>query len=547
MPGRPIYGELYRAQLEQQSSFSAILRGRIGYNTTSLRPVIDDGSLVRALLTNDQRCIFGNDATAANNVRLHRGANTYLQLVPGNEASAEGVLATAIAEFDIKAPNYASGSLPSAGNTGRWAYVTNDGVPAFDNNVAWIRLVGATSTQTLTNKTLAFASNTLTGVASTSTAQTLLLKTFGDAPILTKIATPSAPAAGTVAVYPKSDDNLYYQTSGGSEIQLLSSSSAETRPNFLYNSRFLIWQRGTSVTAANAATAYQADRWYIKNSLGTNGILTFARAASTDTGAVYDASVKITTAPTAAQANGCELYQTLENADSLQLYNQTASFSIRVKALGNVNQVGVQFFYKTTEGKVDTSIGSEQTVSVSTGSYATATISGQALGTSMTVNGSIGVRIRITTVSSGNTYDLNNGFLVTAAMLNIGSSAATYQPKQRAFQSEIADCERFYQKSYDLTQDPGGVSSAGQVRFRSFSAGGDALYPTVFRSRMRTAPTVTVYNPSSGGSGSGRGSDGNNYTAAVGSPTAQTAVEVTFTAVVNAIQIAWHWTAEGEI
>lgn len=39
-------------------------------------------------------------------------------------------------------------------------------------------LVGTTDTQTLTNKTIAFADNTLTGVASTNTTQTLTNKTL---------------------------------------------------------------------------------------------------------------------------------------------------------------------------------------------------------------------------------------------------------------------------------------------------------------------------------------------------------------------------------
>jgi len=386
------------------------------------------------------------------------------------------------------------------------------------------------------------SSGTIPTIASTST---LTNKTFGDAVLMTQVSTPATPSSGLDYIYFKSDDNLYYKTSSGSENQLITSTSAEPRNNFIYNSRFLLWQRGTSVTCANAATAYQADRWYVKNSLGTNGVLTFSRVSSSDTGAVYDASVKITTAPTAGQTNGCELYQTLENADTLQLYGQTASFSIRVKALGNVNQVGVQFYYKTTEAKVDTAIGSEQTVSVSTGSYATATISGQALGTSMTTSGTVGVRVRITGVSSGNTYDLNNGFLVTAAILNIGNAPSTFQPKHKAFQCEVSDCERFYQKSFNLNTAPG-ADTTGQVRYRSFSAGNDAGYTSFLHTRMRTTPTITIYNPTTGGTGSGRTSGGANSSSTV-QTIGECAFETIFTSIPNTEFIAWHWVADGEI
>jgi hypothetical protein len=54
--------------------------------------------------------------------------------------------------------------------------LTNKTISFADNTLTGV--VGATATQTLTNKTIAFADNTLTGVASTSTSQTLTNKTI---------------------------------------------------------------------------------------------------------------------------------------------------------------------------------------------------------------------------------------------------------------------------------------------------------------------------------------------------------------------------------
>src|SRR5581483_6255425 len=117
------------------------------------------------------------------------------------------------------------------------------------------------------------------------------------------------------------------------------------------------------------------------------------------------AQVQITTAPTAAQTNGTELYQTLENLSFLELYSQNACFSANIKALGNVNQVGLQFMSNTSEAKVTTTIGSEVTVAVNTSGFTLGQIVNQALGSAMTTSGVVGVRIRITGVSSGNLYD----------------------------------------------------------------------------------------------------------------------------------------------
>jgi hypothetical protein len=269
----------------------------------------------------------------------------------------------------------------------------------------------------------------------------------------------------------------------------------------LLNTQFAVWQAegaasGTSATRTitNGNSSYGPDCWYGKNGLGTNGVLTISRTAGANDGAKYGCSLQITTAPTASQANGCELYQTLPNLDSIRFYNQTASFSVLVKALGNVNQVGVQFYYKTTEAKVDTSIGSEQTVAVTTGGWATASISAQALGTSMTTSGVVGVRIRITQVSSGNAYDLNNGFIIELPMMNRGSTPATYQPAYPTQAEELRACQWLYRKSY--AQDtPPGTASSGTFSMPCTLTDGTRVY-TLNREfpSMRIAPTIRTWN-----------------------------------------------------
>jgi hypothetical protein len=269
------------------------------------------------------------------------------------------------------------------------------------------------------------------------------------------------------------------------------------RENLLLNSDFRLWQRGTSQTIANGATAYQADRWYAKNALGTNGVITYTRQAGTNT--KYAAKVLITTAPTASQANGCELYQVLENADSLQLYDQKASFHIQVKAFGNVNSIGVQFFYATTEVKLTTAIGDEKTYPVNTSSYITAMIDRQALGTSQTVDGVIGVRIRIAGVSSGNTYDINNGFQVEQAMLNRGAPSV-WKRAHKHFGDELARCQRFYHKSYALDTAFGGAASSTEQHVARLNDGTRKFATIVYFPRMRIAPTVSLIS-TTGGSG----------------------------------------------
>lgn len=283
----------------------------------------------------------------------------------------------------------------------------------------------------------------------------------------------------------------------GSSYSSLSSSGGATK-NYLANSAFEFWQRGSVVTITDGNFSYQADRWYVKNSLGTNGVITYSRVTGVSDGAKYGAKVQISTAPTAAQNNGTELFQTIENPLSLELYNQTASFSAKIKALNNVTQVGLQFMYKTTEAKVDTTIGSESLCTVNSSTFSNCSISGQALGTSMTTSGVVGVRIRITAVSSGNTYDLNNGYTVELAMLNKGAAAASWQRMGSSYGAELAYCQRFYEKSYELETDPGtATTNPGNILFGCWTT--SAGYGTVtYKVNKRTTVGHTVYNTNSG-------------------------------------------------
>lgn len=290
-------------------------------------------------------------------------------------------------------------------------------------------------------------------------------------------------------------------TGTGTAGQVLTSNGASADPtyqtntatpavNALIDSAYDIWQRGTSFTPGNGASVYGADEWYVKNSLGTNGVITFSQVTGSLNGSKYGASVKITTAPTASQANGTELYQVLENANSLPFYGQTASFSINIKAQGNVNQVGCQFFYATSEVKLTTSIGTEQTASVNTSGFSTCSISGQAMGTAQTTSGVVGVRVRITGVSSGNTYDLNNGFVAEQAIMNLGATAAPYARAGNGFAQELLLCQRYYFSSFFPGTGSGGTGDLAAVAY----ANNGLMFNFHFPVLMRAAPSISISN-----------------------------------------------------
>lgn len=269
--------------------------------------------------------------------------------------------------------------------------------------------------------------------------------------------------------------------------------------NYIINGAFDFFQRGSAVTVANGVSGYGPDRWYCTNGLGTNGVITLTNApVPIGLGSLHACEVKITTAPTASQANKTELWYVVPNEDAISLYNQVASFNCSVLAVGNVTQVGVQFFAKASEAKVsssDTAIGSEVLVAVNSSAYAPVQISGQALGTAMGSSGVIAVRIRITAVSTGNAYALNNGFRLTLASLTLGSYPAGFRRYANSYASELATCQRFYEKSVAVGTAPNDTGDSGRAYYSTGSSAATNKAATVyFRATKRVAPAVTTYD-----------------------------------------------------
>ena len=344
-------------------------------------------------------------------------------------------------------------------------------------------------------------------------------------------------------------------TQNTSNIALLNTNQLR---NYLVNSGFDLWQRQTTATVGNAASSYvSADRWYVKNSLGTNGVITLSQVAGVLTGSRFGASVQITTAPTAAQTNGTELYQVIENPMTVDLLNLPISFGINIKALGLVNQVGLQFCYATTEAKPTLFFGSEQLVTVNTTNFTLGQLLAQNSSTLPTASGVIGVRVRITAVSSGNLYALNNGFVLEQGVVNLGSSVMPWARAGRFFQEEIALCQRFYEKSYNLTAVPGSntASQAGMLWTTATTVSQNYLATADYAIEKRTSSVSITLWDRAGNSGrvttmSGGATFTDNVTNSPGagqtSTTRALVVNLAPTASIGE-SVGQHWSVDAEI
>jgi hypothetical protein len=151
------------------------------------------------------------------------------------------------------------------------------------------------------------------------------------------------------------------------------------------------------------------------------------------------------------------------------------------------------------------------------------TIAGDTSGTWLTTNG-IGILLFLSLGSgstysgtagswSGSTYTSATGatsvvgtngatFYITGVQLEKGSTATSFD--YRPYSAELAMCQRYFERSYDIGTATATVTNAGAnwsyINFATGSAN-DFSTQVTFQSSKRAIPTMTVYSPDTGASG----------------------------------------------
>ena len=342
--------------------------------------------------------------------------------------------------------------------------------------------------------------------------------------------------------------------------------------NLIINGDFRIWQRSGFATLSHTAPAafqYGPDRWGFEAAGSGYAIDTIA-STNLPTGSFVGRSYRIETTTakgSLASSDFLNVRYRVEGYDYAKLHdgNFTVSFFARTNKAG---KYGVSFFNSahnriyTTE--IDVTSGdasSENWVKY------TITITADSSGTWLFDNG-IGLQMTITYASgsgaqtstldqwqndtgviltSNNQTNLldavSNYFEVYKVKLEEGSVATDFI--SRPIQQEVALCQRYYEKSYNLNEAPGTITNNGMAIERS----DDSTYflNIDFKCNKRSTPTVISYNPNTGASGSWRTGSGTNQSPTAIQDISDSSFIIFFSGGASATNIFGHWIAEAEL
>lgn len=247
-------------------------------------------------------------------------------------------------------------------------------------------------------------------------------------------------------------------------------------PNILINGGFEFWQRSSSTTAP-ANGAYVADRWKVETAEVTG--VTISTDTTTKDNGTYSAKVIVTSA---SGGNNWRLSQAIENYAAYA--GKTITFSARI--------------YTVTANAIRLRIDDNVTA---TNSSAYHTGSGwETLSLTFNVSSSASqLVVYVGMIANGDkkvgTYYFDSGMLV------VGNQPITFIPDN--YQSELAKCQRYYEKSYPLASPPGSPVSTDAYWMPATLQGANTPEGSVvYKVKKRINPTVTLYTYTTGVSGS---------------------------------------------
>lgn len=277
--------------------------------------------------------------------------------------------------------------------------------------------------------------------------------------------------------------------------------------NAVINGQFDFWQRGTSFGPAALLDLYTADRWSTNANAGISGA-TFTQSvnqvlfAPGQTDVPDNPTFHATFSGTSVGGNGLEVTgfdQRIENVRSFSNSTATLSFFAKGSTSGTIRVNLIQFF--GVGGSASVFIGDEAVALTTTFqkfslTFNVPSILGKTIGG---IDSFLGIRF-VTEAGASNVQNFTPfQFTGTVSLANVqfedGSVATTFGKRTEAI--ELALCQRYFAKSYNLTVVPGTGAllvpeRQGEITFTGTSANGEAVNVR-FPQTMRANPTFSIF------------------------------------------------------
>ncbi len=326
--------------------------------------------------------------------------------------------------------------------------------------------------------------------------------------------------------------------------------------NRIINGNFDFWQRGVSIGAGTTGVRYLADRFYSFSQTSTYAASqqAFAPGQTDVPGNPKFYHRTVVTANAAASAL-CVLAQAVEDVSTFA--GQTVTLTFYAKASASLSvAVDIQQDFGTGGSSVVSGlVGQKRAIGTAwqklTFTVTLPSVAGKTLGTNNTL------RLYIY-FDAGSNFDSSTGALghqsgtfdIALVQFEAGDVATVFEDRPLAL--ELMLCQRFFEKSYDTTVNPGTVITGGASRIHIENLGSATrlgLIPFTYKVTKRATPAVTLYSPVTGASGKVR--DVWNNADLNGSLTydnTNNASALATTTVANTtLDLAAHWAADAEL
>ena len=271
---------------------------------------------------------------------------------------------------------------------------------------------------------------------------------------------------------------------------------------------------GAAVTVNSSPQFFSVDRWYGQG-INSAGVFTLQRSTTAPTGFVNSVVATVTTVDSSLASGDLYLFsQRVEGFNIADLGWGTANAKSVTLSFWVRSSVTGTFGGSFSNSATNRSYPFTYTInSANTYEYKTITVAGDTSGTWLTDNG-IGIflywGLGVGTTYSGTagawsgSYFIsatgatnlmaNNGatWYITGAQLEVGSVATPFE--RRDYGRELMLCQRYYEKSYDISVTPGTNTNVGMLDYSISTQGGSFILTTIkFTVPKRGTPTMTAY------------------------------------------------------